>query len=735
LSDTNKTKDQLVAEVAELHQWISEVEKVEIEHLQVEEALRRRNRELELLNRAAQAFNSTLDLDQVLSHVLEEVCRLLGAVAASIWLIETKRNAQEGSSEDLVCRRTVGDSCEVVRSWHLPLGQGIAGWVACSGKGVMVPYTRADGRYFEGVDKQTGVPLHSILAVPLRASSQRAGQNVIGVLQVVDTEVDRFDAEDMTVVQSLAASAAIAIENARLYEESQMEIAARAQLAQTYQRLNMAIDQTAESVVILDTQRTIVYANCAFERITGYSRSEAVGQTLDMLRSDEYVPAFFEGLWATVKAGQVWHGRIVNRKEDGTLYTDETTITPIRDEHGAIVNYVVVKRDVTPELQLEEQLRQGQKMEAVGQLTAGIAHEFSNLVTAINGFAELAQLQLSPDHPVQKLVSKVRQSSRHATGLIRQLLAFSHAQIVEPAVLDLNAVVAEMSKMLQWTIGEDIELVTRPTPDLWSVKVDPAHIEQVIVNLVVNARDAMPAGGRLRIETANVILDEDYVAHHVEVMAGEYVMLTVSDTGTGMSEEVKAHLFEPFFTTKERGEGTGLGLATVYGIVRHSGGHIRVNSEPGKGATFTIYLPRCTEAVPPSSRPDGSWELPLGGDTVLVVEDDDPVREMARLILEEQGYLTLDAKDGQKALEVAVGHAGPIHLLLTDVVLPGMSGKELADRLAESQRDLKTLYMSGYGDEAIAHHGLPQPNTVVLQKPFHPLDLARRVRKVLDHRR
>jgi PAS domain S-box-containing protein len=510
------------------------------------------------------------------------------------------------------------------------------------------------------------------------------------------------------------------------------DVTERKQAEEARVRLDTAIQQSAESIVITDTQGTIQYVNPAFERITGYSRAEALGQNPRILKSGKQNLAFYEDLWATITAGRVWQGRMVNRKKDGSLYTEEATISPVRDEGGAIINYVAVKRDVTRELQLEEQYRQAQKMEAVGRLTAGVAHDFNNILTAINGFSELVSLGLAPDDPLQDSVQKVLSSGQRAAGLVRQLMAFSRKQIVQPATLDINEVLANVDKMLGRIIGEDIELQTIPAPGLWLTSADPVQVEQIIFNLAVNARDAMPNGGKLTIETANVTLDEAYAAGHLGAQPGEYVLLAISDTGIGMSEEVKSHLFEPFFTTKELGRGTGLGLATVYGIIKQGGGDIQVYSEVGLGTTFKVYLPRVGPATPPEAPALARPDMPAGQEMVLLVEDSEGVRELARRVLRSLGYTLLETRDGQEALRLAADYPGAIHLLLTDVVLPGMSGKALAEELARSRPDLKTLFMSGYTDNAIAHHGVLEPGIAFLQKPFGPIELARKVRAVLD---
>ncbi len=432
---------------------------------------------------------------------------------------------------------------------------------------------------------------------------------------------------------------------------------------------------------------------------------------------------------------QVEH-RIVRPDGEVRIVIEQAEVSTDESGHQILVGTV---QDITERKRAEEerenlqaQLLQSQKMEAVGQLTAGIAHDFNNLLTAINGFAQLIQLRLAPDDPTQEMVGRIWDSGQRAAGLVAQLMAFSRKQIIDPRVLDLNAVVADLDDMLRRVIREDVELEMVPAPDLWPVKVDPTQMEQVIVNLVVNAADAMPNGGRLTIETSSVVLDEDYLADHPEAEPGEHVLLAVSDTGVGMSPEVQAHIFEPFFTTKERGEGTGLGLATVYGGVQQNGGHISVYSQEGQGTTFKIYLPRAEESAELSPRGEGAKAMPAGGETILLVEDEAELRELARQVLENQGYTLLEAGDGPQALDVASSHAGPIHLLLTDVIMPGMSGSTLSERLVQGRPDVRVLYMSGYADDTIKHHGVLEKGTAFLQKPFNPLDLARKVRAVLD---
>jgi two-component system cell cycle sensor histidine kinase/response regulator CckA len=505
-----------------------------------------------------------------------------------------------------------------------------------------------------------------------------------------------------------------------------------ARLAQTQRQLSTVIEQVAESVVITDTVGSMIYVNPAFERMSGYSRSEVASQNPHILKSGEHDTAFYQELWTTISAGKVWRGRLVNRRKDRSRYTVDATITPVRGENGRIVNYVSLQREVTHESHLEEQYRQLQKMEAIGQLTAGIAHDFNNLLTVINGFAELLQARLLASDPGYEMVGKILGAGQRGTDLVRQLMTFSRKQPIKSQIVHLNQVVAETEKMLQRTIGEHINLTTCLMPDLWPVEADQAQIEQVIVNLAVNARDAMPHGGKLIVETANVVLDEDYVSGHLQAQPGEHVLLAVSDTGVGMTQEMKARLFEPFFTTKEHGKGTGLGLATVYGIVKQSRGSIWVNSEEGMGTTFKIFLPRARKAAQPLPSLKTDERIPFGDETILLVEDDGAVRDLARLLLQDQGYTVLVAGDGQEAMRLAEDHSGPINLLLTDLVLPGMGGVVLTEQMSQVRPELRTLLMSGHTQKASVRPGTPESGGAFLQKPFGSAELSRRVRAVLD---
>jgi two-component system, cell cycle sensor histidine kinase and response regulator CckA len=418
-------------------------------------------------------------------------------------------------------------------------------------------------------------------------------------------------------------------------------------------------------------------------------------------------------------------------KQTGARFWGLITKVPVYDTHGQVIGLVGMSHDITERKRLESQFLQAQKMESIGRLAGGVAHDFNNLLTVIIGYVELARDTLTPDNPLHSDLEAIRDAADRAAALTRQLLAFARKQILDPQILNLNDLVLNLDKLLRRLIGEDIELVTLPTADLWSVKADANQIEQILVNLAINARDAMPSGGKLTIETANLILDEAYARHHMSVSPGFYVMLAVSDTGVGMPPEMQAQVFEPFFTTKQAGKGTGLGLATCYGIVKQHGGHIWLYSEVGQGTTFKVYLPRTTEVADVQHTYETPKTLLVGDETVLLVEDEAAVRQLAIRVLRQLGYTVLEATDGADALRVAGEYPGAIDLLVTDVVMPQLGGAALAERLREAHPRLKVLFMSGYTDHTIIRHSLLEPGVAFLQKPFVPEMLARKVREVL----
>ena len=500
---------------------------------------------------------------------------------------------------------------------------------------------------------------------------------------------------------------------------------AELKLAESEEQFRAVFDGAIDAKVVTDDDGRFLEVNPAACELYGCPRAELLKRKVEEFAE----PGFrFEQVLAT--AGATGRFRASHRlfRPDGTVRDVDasTTINVLPRRHFSAL------RDMTEHRQLEGQFRQAQKMEAVGQLAGGVAHDFNNLLGVITGYSELLSRRLEPEHAGHKALEQIRKAADRAAALTRQLLAFSRKQVLEPKVLDLNAVLAGVDKMLRRLIGEDVQIQTRFAEDLWQVKADPGQVEQVIVNLAVNARDAMPKGGQLTLETANTALDAAYARAHTYVRPGPYVMLAVSDTGHGMDAGTQSRIFEPFFTTKEPGKGTGLGLATVFGIVKQSGGHINVYSEPGRGSTFKVYLPRIDEVATKEEAATPPPPPPTGTETILLVEDAEALRVMIREILESGGYTVVDASNPDEALARAQAYRGSLHLMLTDVVLPHMSGPDLAASLARVLPEMRVLYMSGYAADAIGNHGVLEPGTFFIQKPFTADDLLRKLRAVLD---
>jgi two-component system cell cycle sensor histidine kinase/response regulator CckA len=497
------------------------------------------------------------------------------------------------------------------------------------------------------------------------------------------------------------------------------------------ERFRALVEHSADAIALLDRAGTITYATPSTERVLGYRAEQVLGRNaMDLLHPEDVplVSGHLLGLQDRPGAVVVLEARY--RHQDGSWRYGECSVANRLSDptvRALVLNY----REITERRRLEEQLRQAQKMEAVGRLAGGVAHDFNNVLTAIFGYADLLNEELPEGHQARRDLDEIRKAAQRASTLTRQLLAFSRQQVLQPMVLSLNDLVEDIQSMLVRLVAEDIELRLRLDPSAGNVRADAGQIQQVLMNLVVNARDAMPAGGKVLVETANTELNEQYAESHQPVVPGAYVMLAVSDSGVGMNAETRARIFEPFFTTKEKGRGTGLGLSTVYGIVKQSGGYVWVYSEPGRGATFKIYLPR-VDAPAESLAPPREAATLAGTETILLAEDDEMLRPLSKGLLEKLGYRVLDAENAVQALALANAHPGPIQLLVADVVMPGASGRELARRLAHSRPDTRVLYVSGYTDDAIVHHGMLEPGLNFLQKPFTPGALARKVREVLD---
>jgi PAS domain S-box-containing protein len=524
----------------------------------------------------------------------------------------------------------------------------------------------------------------------------------------------------------------------RKMEELESRVAEHQRAEESLRLLSSAVEQSKESIVITDAQLDlpgpkILFVNPAFTQMTGYTAEEAVGKTPRILQGPRTDKTVLKRLLQNLQQGETFAGEAINYRKDGKEFNMEWQIAPICNANGKTTHFVAIQHDITARKRLEAQLVQSQKMETVGKLAGGIAHEFNSILTAIIGQSELLRNDLPAGSPLVKNAMEISRAAGRAATLTRQLLAYGRKQILQPETLDLNRVIASMEGMFHHLMGGGVDTQIVTAAGLHAVKADAGQIEQVIMNMAINARDAMPNGGKLTLETANVSFDEESVGRYPELKAGDYVMLAIADTGAGMSEEVKARLFEPFFSTKAVGQGAGLGLSTCYGIVKQSGGHISVYSEVGRGATFKIYLPQVEQQTRiPVQRLD-SQELPRGTETILLVEDDPALREMASTLLRRLGYTIWAAANGVEALSLKqqrnVGH---IDLLFTDVVMPHMSGKELADRVEALYPHTRILFTSAYTESAIVHQGVLNKGVALLQKPFTPSALANKLREVLD---
>lgn len=540
-------------------------------------------------------------------------------------------------------------------------------------------------------------------------------------------------------------------ESERLRQEMEMERRAAQtlvqkadELARTMAEREVAQEATSRLAAILEAtpdlvatalqDSSLLYMNNAGRRMLGISESENISELkFSSFRSESSWEFVTSQAWPHALKHGVWHGetRIIAR--DGHEIPVSQVIIAHKTASGVLEFVSTIARDISEHKQLEEKLRQSQKLEGIGQLAGGIAHDFNNLLTVILGRSQMLQMKLEATSPLRRDVDLIHKTAERAATMTRQLLAFSRKQLLQPRVLDLNTVVAEMEKILTRLIGEHVELTTTLDPGLGQVKVDPGQMEQVILNLAVNARDAMPDGGKLLIETSNVVLDESYSRQHVSAKAGDYVMLAVTDTGCGMDAQTRSRIFEPFFTTKEPGKGTGLGLATVYGIVKQSGGNIWVYSEIGRGSSFKVYLPRVDDAADEIST-SREHQSSKGSETILLVEDEEAVRDLSEEILRDAGYRVLVARNGEEAIETCKRHEGAIELVITDVVMPKMSGPELARNLASLRPGVRILFLSGYTNGSIVHNHVLSPDVEFLQKPFSADIFTRKVRQILDAR-
>jgi PAS domain S-box-containing protein len=689
-----------------------------VRHMQLENL---QLRETVAIYELAQVITQTLDPQAVVNKLADAVVTQTDADQVSVLL-----PVNDGSGE-LYVAAVRGDRRDHLLGQRVPLDHTISGWVAREREPLILEGEINDDRFRP---LWPHPEITSSISIPLLVAHK-----VVGTLNINALERLRpFTVAQMKVLMILAATAAAALESASLYT----------QVRQAEEKYRSIFENAVEGIFQATPDQQLLTVNPSMARILGYeSPRELIADFNATGRKLWLDPQTTDRIKAALdSAGLVEALPIETARKNGDTIWLSLNLRLVKDERGVTIYREGTIEDITARMeaesqrkQLEQQLRQSQKMEAIGQLAGGVAHDFNNLLTAINGYSSLALQRAAPDDRIRGYLEEIKKAGERAANLTRQLLAFGRKQMLKPILLNLNDVVSEMSKMLRRLIGEDICFDARFDPELKHIRADPGQIEQVLVNLVVNSRDAMPHGGTLRIETANFEIDHEFASRHLGLMPGKYVVLTVSDDGCGMDEETKARIFEPFFTTKEKGRGTGLGLSTVYGIVKQSGGNVWVYSEPGDGTVFKVFLPQFQQQSESPTKPSIDLVPPRGSETILLVEDEDVVRGLARQILEQAGYHVLDARGGEEAIRLCRKLRGPIDLLLTDVVMPETSGKEVADRLTKLRPATRVLYMSGYTDDAIVHHGVLDSDVEFIQKPFTPVALAKKVREVLDLKR
>jgi PAS domain S-box-containing protein len=671
--------------------------------------LHRMESERQVISDVVHALNQTANLDQLLTRIHQALNGILSAENCFVALHDPDRDVFEfpffaDEYDSAPPPQKVGRSCTA--------------YVFRTGKANLIPQSDFDRLAALGEVELVGSPSPAWLGVPLKTPTA-----TIGVLVVQHYQNENaYDQRDLEFLDSVGGHIALAIERRRAEEE----------LRKSESMLSLLFEHNPIPTWLYDVESLrFLRANQAAVGQYGYSQEEFGRMTILEIRPEaerEKAISYLREMNSTTEE----HGFWLHQQKDGKTFEVEL-ISHELVYAGKRVR-LVVAQDISERRHLELQLRQAQKMEAVGRLAGGVAHDFNNLLMVIKGHTELLLNALSPTDSIARKIEQIDRSADRATTLTRQLLAFSRLQVLQPQVININSIVEEMGKLLPRLIGEDIELILHPDQNLGTIRADASQMEQVIMNLAVNARDAMPSGGKLLIGTRNCDLDQAYTSSHPLMKPGSYVLLDVTDTGTGMDDETQAHIFEPFFTTKEKGKGTGLGLATVYGIVKQSGGFIWVYSELGKGTSFKIYLPRVDEKEVQADTPKPAAEVPAGTETVLLTEDEQDVREIAREFLESGGYKVIEAKDGKEAIKLASEQRGNIDLLVTDMVMPGMTGQELAVHLQKEHPGLAVVFMSGYSEHAATEMANADPTVRLMTKPFSRAAILRTVREILQTR-
>jgi len=690
------------------------------EHERSRQIIRLRNREQRLHTQTVQAFNSSLELDQVIVSVLEEVRRLMGVLGSSIWLIDE-------DTGELVCEEATGDYGETLRGWRLAPGEGLAGWVVQNGESFISPDTYSDKRHYKEVDQAIGKHTQSILTVPLYVKG-----DIIGVLQVVDIETGRFDKDHLSLMETLAGSAAIAIENARLYEKARLEISIRKQaeeaLRESENKYRTVLEANPDSVIVYDMEGKVTYLNPTFTKVFGWTLKECFGKKMDMFVPEENWPETIEMI-EKVLAGENLTGiETFRHTKAGDVIPVSVSGAIYHDRDGNPVGSVVNLRNIYEQKKLEAQIQQVQKLEAIGTLAGGIAHDYNNLLMGILGNASLMTFDLESNHPHYEKLKNIEKYVQSGADLTKQLLGFAKGGKYEVKPIDINDVVRQSSEMFSRT-KKEIRIQRNLQKDIWSVEADANQVEQVLLNLYVNAGQAMPGGGQLYLQTKNVTLDDHYT-RLFSVKAGNFVKISITDTGIGMDEQTIKRIFDPFFTTKDMGRGTGLGLASAYGIIKNHDGIINVDSTLNKGTTFNVFLPASEKNIV-KTQPLNQKTI-KGVGTVLLVDDEEMIIDVGSQILENLGYSVLSARSGTEAMEVYQAHQDEIILVILDMVMPDLGGGETFDRLKKINPEIKILLSSGYSINGQASEIMDRGCNGFIQKPFNIRQLSRKIRDVVD---
>ncbi|HEX9078858.1 MAG TPA: PAS domain S-box protein [Desulfuromonadaceae bacterium] len=682
-----------------------------------DEALHRQNQYLVALHQTTLGLISRLEINSLLLDIVARAATLMNTEHGYIYLLDAEKG-------EMAIKVQLG-VFDTFAHYPLRRGEGMAGYVWEHGH----PYCVDDYRTWPGrlADPRRDI-LHAMAGVPLTS-----GGDVVGVigLAYVDPKC-RFDAEQMILLSRFAELASLALDNARLYDAAKRELGERTKAEERLRKLSHAVEQSPLSILITDQHGSIEYANPHLSQLTGYPLDELLGKNPRILKSGSTSPDEYRNLWDTILAGGEWRGEFHNRKKNGEYFWEMALVSPIRDQNGAISNFIAIKEDITERKRLENQLRHSQKMEAIGQLAGGIAHDFNNILTAIIGYATIMQMQISAESRLRTMVDHILTTAERGASLTQGLLAFSRKQVGDLGRVNLNDIIERVNKLLLRLIGEDIRLTTMLTVRELPVMADSIQIEQVLMNLATNARDAMPDGGTIVIKTELAVPDPLFVTSHGFGEQDRYALLTVSDTGCGMDEETVKRIFEPFYTTKETGKGTGLGLSIVYGIVKKHGGHITCQSTAGEGTAFQIYLPLTDTPAQTAFPSTDTASFRRGSEVILLVEDDAPTRALTKELLEEFGYSVMEAESGSQALGIYREQRDGIHLVILDAVMPGMKGTDVYREIRALTPNARVLFCSGYNPDTIDGLGTLDPNLHFISKPFMPKELLMKIREVLE---